>query len=585
MNDQNSTAAMKSVFNLNRTEMKVPPRHEDSKGKEWPARRPHFFGTTLSHFFVPSCLRGSTAANLVPILLLFALLAPGLRAQNKTASPPSVINAKGEYDFSAPAGPHHRVVDAVINRVDAQGNAVQVPSHYTAVATGLNYQDTQGQWQASEEKIEPHPEGAAALKGYYKVIFKRNLNQSGAIKLMTPDGVEVKNHPLGLFYVDRQSGDWVKLSGIQDGVGEIVGANQVIYRNVGDSLRMDLRYTFERGQFHADWILRERPPPPSDFGLSADTTLEALTEFVDAPEPQEKSQVVRAESDTTKRGTMSEPDVTDAELDFGGLQMIVGQAYPLADKTGVAVSKQWRQVGTRRLLAERVEAKVLEVMLAQLPAAPAKGQASVKGARVWPAAPTTAGTDSAMQPSTLTDASPGVVLDYTTVSPGSYAGYSFSSGTYCLSNTVNITSGYCDFTPGVVLKFGASGQLLVSNGAAVSGSGASMTCANDDSLGEIISGSTGNPAQVAGPSLWLYYTSGSQTVSSLYFHWFSTALRASANPSSSVVHSSSSCKFFDCGTALNVDTTDYKILTASSPSFCGVWSRPRKIPRLRSSST
>src|SRR5689334_13453362 len=135
-----------------------------------------------------------------PVAFLLALSASFGTAQQAHDSSTPDLGAGESYDFSTAVGPHHRRIETVVQEFDPAGNPVQRLSHYTEVATGLNYLDEQGTWQRTVENIDPHPEGAAALFGYYKVIFKRQLHQSGAIRLITPEGKEVKNHPLGLYY-------------------------------------------------------------------------------------------------------------------------------------------------------------------------------------------------------------------------------------------------------------------------------------------------------------------------------------------------------------------------------------------------
>src|SRR5437870_13174694 len=81
--------------------------------------------------------------------------------------------AAREYDFSTARGPNHRRVESLITVKDADGNSVQKPSHYIEIANGLHYFED-SEWKESQEKIEPHPRGAAALKGAYKVIFAKN---------------------------------------------------------------------------------------------------------------------------------------------------------------------------------------------------------------------------------------------------------------------------------------------------------------------------------------------------------------------------------------------------------------------------
>jgi hypothetical protein len=55
------------------------------------------------------------------------------------------------------------------------GDAGAAISRYVEVASGLNYQDADGQWQPSQDLIELMPDGtAAALRGPTKAHFNPN---------------------------------------------------------------------------------------------------------------------------------------------------------------------------------------------------------------------------------------------------------------------------------------------------------------------------------------------------------------------------------------------------------------------------
>ncbi len=168
-------------------------------------------------------------------------------------APPSYVTGQGEYDFSSPSGPHHRRVETTVTVSDPNGIPVEKPSRVIQLAAGLHDFDA-GQWKPSVELIGPHPRGAAAEQGFYQVLFGKNLNRAGSIELILPDGQKQKNHPLGLYYYDRQTGAWVKISGTQDSEGWILPPHRVLYRNAFADLRADLLYTYEKGRFEADVI-------------------------------------------------------------------------------------------------------------------------------------------------------------------------------------------------------------------------------------------------------------------------------------------------------------------------------------------
>ena len=190
-----------------------------------------------------------------------------------------------EYDMSVPVGPNHRRVDTTVMVKDASGNLVPKRTQYVEVGGNLNYWKD-GEWKRSEEKIVPHPRGAAALDGAYQVIFAKTINQEGAIEVTQPDGQKISSHPLALYYFDRSDGKSVLLSGMKNAVGEIIPPNRVIYRDAFESIRADIIYIYKMGRFEADVILRESPAAPEFFGLDSDSTvLEMATEFIIGQEP------------------------------------------------------------------------------------------------------------------------------------------------------------------------------------------------------------------------------------------------------------------------------------------------------------
>ncbi len=58
-------------------------------------------------------------------------------------------------------------------------------------------------------------------------------------------------------------------------------------------MRADILYTYQKGRFEADVILRERPPAPDAFGLNNQTTmLEMATELTETTEPKKTELVL-----------------------------------------------------------------------------------------------------------------------------------------------------------------------------------------------------------------------------------------------------------------------------------------------------
>ena len=55
---------------------------------------------------------------------------------------------------------------------------------------------------------------------------------------------------------------------VKDSIGELVGLNQVIYRDAFTDLKADIRYTYRLDGFEQDIILRDVPPAPDAYGLN-----------------------------------------------------------------------------------------------------------------------------------------------------------------------------------------------------------------------------------------------------------------------------------------------------------------------------
>ena len=132
---------------------------------------------------------------------------------------------------------------------------------------------------------EPAPGGSVARLGQYQVIFSNNLNTEGAIDLQTKDGKRLRSNILGLAYYDSSTGKSVVIAQIQDSQGQLIGDNQVLYPNAFDgAVSADVRYTYKRGSFEQDVILRSQPPSPAALHLNpATTTIEVMTEFINPP--------------------------------------------------------------------------------------------------------------------------------------------------------------------------------------------------------------------------------------------------------------------------------------------------------------
>jgi RHS repeat-associated protein len=121
---------------------------------------------------------------------------------------------------------------------DPSGNFVTNTHSYTELATGLNYLSN-GQWVASSEDIDILPNGtAAATNGQHQAYFPGDIYE-GQIELVTPDGLQLFSQPVALSYFDGSNS--VLIAELTNSIGQVLGANQVIYTNAFNGVAADRR--------------------------------------------------------------------------------------------------------------------------------------------------------------------------------------------------------------------------------------------------------------------------------------------------------------------------------------------------------
>ena len=407
-------------------------------------------------------------------------------------SAPDVLSQVSE-PIVVERGAHERVWERVSYEPAPDGRLVPHKHRYTEVATGMHYQDANGQWAESKEQIDllPNGQGAAAQQGQHKALFPPNL-YNGHIELNTVDGMWLRSQVMGLSYYDTSSGKSVLIAELKDSVGELQPPNVVVYADAFTDFKADVRYTYTRSGFEQDIILYQQPPAPEDFGLpSATTKLQVLTEFFDSPTPEVRAQ----------KGD-------DVNLDFGLMQMQQGKAFALGDEEQtISVTKQWAQLEGRNFLVEGVTVEDIAPVLQTLPMAEplARKPASssprylVSNQRRLPAPKLVARRENqSMKIAQATPVSHGLVLDYVTVNT-SQTNFTFAGNTtYFISGNVNLNGTNTTFEGGAVLKYngGAAYTVTVKTPATWTADAYRpivILNKNDDSAGEQISTSTGNP--------------------------------------------------------------------------------------------
>jgi len=462
----------------------------------------------------------------------------------------------------------------------SDGSTRETTHRYVHLELGMNRQLPDGSWQPAEGGLALEPGRAVARGTQHQVAFAANLHAPGAITLTLPDGRRIRSHPYGLAYTDAASGKSVLIAEVRDSVG-VVDGDQVLYPDALEGLDGDFRFTTTKGFFEQDVILREAPPSPKSYGLDPATTqLEVWTEFLEAPEP------VREQ---LRSGNLAKQAMRDESLGFGSMRMGTGRAFRLAesDETLAVVVKDWLVLADgRRFLVEAVPVSAMAGVLEALPAKAGGARLDVPKASRMQALqaasprqepPSTSPTNLRRLDRSRDTAwverwsRSGVVLDYAL--SGTVTNAVFASGqTYLVTGGVTCV-GTTTFEAGSVIKFAAGGTSSLAAGNSVVWRGElyrpiHFTAKDDDSVGEVIAGSTGSPGSspYAGTALGLSgLPAGALTVNHLRIAHAQVGISAGKfdGGTLTVRHA----QFVQCGAGLSLvdglpGTTTYKIQNA-----------------------
>lgn len=398
-----------------------------------------------------------------------------------------------------------RVWERTTYELSKSGQTISHKHHYTELASGLCYQQN-GQWLDSKEEINILPDGtASATNGQNQVYFPNDI-YNGVITHITPDGLHLQSQPVGLCYFDGTN--TVLIAELTNSVGELVDSNQVVYPDAFTGFRADLRYTYTKGGFEQDIILQDQPPTPEACGLNPSTTrLQILTEFFNPPQP-----TITTASLPSQAGVA----LTDKTLSFGAMKMGPGRAFLLGANgrdEGARVGKNWELIDGRQFLVEEVPVEALADALSILPMAQTVSTTSKQGKMLQMTshkfqlpAKRIAKIDTNkrfIREATFLRKT-GLVLDYQTVT-GTPTGFTFQGDTtYYVSRTF-VVYGTNIFEGGSVIKYAKTNAEIILEGSpsynnpvfnlkTSTYNPVILTAVDDNSVGESISGSTGNPS-------------------------------------------------------------------------------------------
>jgi len=409
------------------------------------------------------------------------------------------------------AGPHHSVVQWQSFESMPNGQVAAHTHSYTELASGLNYQPdpTTGKWQPAQDTIEPFAGGAVVRHCQHQIIFANNLNTAGAVDVQEPDGKRLRSNILGLMYADPSTGQAAQISSIKNSEGELVAANEVLYPDAFQGVDASILYKNRIDGMEQDVIIQSQLPDPQSFGMSSQNVyLEVFTELIDPP--------AAAVANLTAETPGEDPDQF---VSWGVTSLGRGKAFIIGgDGSAVPVIKRYTTVGNRVFLLEKVRLKDIQQSLSQLPlqssnAKRLPGMASTHFK--FPAGPATKSAGRPMRLALGAMPGKGYVVDYTSLN-SAYTNYTFQgAATYYLSSALTLSGLNNVFEGGTVIKYAANAYILF-NGSAFTFkttpfNSVLCTAKDDNTYGEAISGSTGNPSGYYGdPALYIEATGSAQ---------------------------------------------------------------------------
>ena len=303
-------------------------------------------------------------------LALCATVALTLAAQTtpKTRSTPEQMRAAGYLQVEA--GPNSRTWHRAGWRTNEAGVLVWHTNKVVELSSGLNKRDVTGRWIEAVPVLSRDQNGNILGQGAaHEARFSHNLNTSGnqaSVHIRLPDGGRIKAKIIGLAYEDSVSGTNVLIAEVKDSSPRIDTTNSlVVYPDAFAGLKCNVNYSYTKSGLIQDVILKQRPPPPESYGISASNAhLLVLTEMLEAPTPKIKTQWWKSGRETMQNQT----------ADFNSMHLALGHGFSqgrsgFERQGGVAVAKQMGAADGRQWLVERVRYGAVAGELRKLPAA------------------------------------------------------------------------------------------------------------------------------------------------------------------------------------------------------------------------
>ena len=444
------------------------------------------------------------------------------------------------------------------------------PRSIVVLETGMNRWNAETKkWEISPAEIKSSLDGAVANFGQYSVAFAPNLNVLNAIKVILPDGGQLKGGVIGLAY--RHIDQYVVIANLQDCEGEIIG-NEVVYRDVFKEISADVRYVLTKASFEQFIVIHEHLLSPEDYGLPVNSVLEVITEFNDPPDPQRMSELVQAELPSGNQSA-GRPGILDEKLDFGSMLMPDGIAFCVGMREtadNVRVAKNWVQINGRYLLFEQVEWPKVAAMSERLPAGRRAAQLLLNKAALHARVAKTRGIPSLKrsaaikQPMRMAQVDsfrdkPALVLDYQLLAAAS--NFTFQADTtYYISGSVSLY-GTTVFEGGTVLKYAPTNNPILNfyGGIDCKTSAyrpAIFTARDDSTVGEAIPGAGALSGYYAATAVYVFGThAGSVRLHDIRLSYAQVGLNFSYSVSNRV----DNVQIVNCGTGIRSSIAQYSL--------------------------
>jgi hypothetical protein len=258
------------------------------------------------------------------------------------------------------------------------GHVMVQTNSFTELGNGHNYLGSDGLWRRSRAQFVQQGNHFVAETGHHKVRLANNLNQPGAVDLITPSGVHLRSSPLAIGYYDPTTGQSVTLAVLQNCFGQQVSSNTVVYAHAFQEINCSLEFVDEPAGLHQNLIFHESPPDPTSLGLTAAAHIQLFTEFMaDTPAPSKRisqtNQPEQRNPHIPARPARSRPQFAfdDETLTFAGeISFVAGKAFGISgsqQRDSTFVYKKFYATAGRSILIESVSHKSLKPSFSRLP--------------------------------------------------------------------------------------------------------------------------------------------------------------------------------------------------------------------------